>query len=265
MLYDKVAAMLTVRDIASDLPRIDSKCTINDATEEMSFGPDVVGIVVEDNDDIGYVDLSVEWDNPNANVKSWMQPIPSNQIVSESLPIADLAALFATHYFYFVLRRNRVTGIVSYLDLDKIPFKLAFFSMLMGFESALVTGIRRGEKGIRHYLHLLSDQRRAKAIEILALRRQFGSREDSRPEDDQLLDSTCFADRAAIWLKAPDLSVALVGQSKREVRRFMKRVETVRNQIAHGNSVVEVFREPADLILFMQDLAKQTEACVAIG
>ncbi len=265
-IYDQVAAALTVRDIACTLPRIEARLAVAEAASEVTLlGTDIIGIVVEDACEIGYVDLSVEWESPDANVRSWMQPIPPNQIVSESLPIADLVPLFGECFFYFVLRRNRVTGLVSYLDLDKLPFRLALFSILMGLESEMVAGIRDAERGVEHYLSLLSPARLEKAHELLKLRHEFGERDDRRRQTEQLLKCTSFADRAAIWLKDQALASRLGFATKRDGRRFMKLAESVRNQVAHGNSIVELFPAPADLIDFIETLKGETIAASFSG
>ncbi|MFX0201899.1 MAG: hypothetical protein ACFFCW_37795 [Candidatus Hodarchaeota archaeon] len=268
MIYKQITASLKVKDIASDIPVIQAGVTVFDACAELGIADAITGIVEQGGRDIGYIDFGIEWETTDALVESWMVPIPSNEIVSRDLAIANLVPLFADNYFYFVLCGNRVTGIVSYSDLDKLPFKLAFFSLLMALESELASGIRNGEKGVDHYLSLLPPSRREKARKVLRLREEYskrGAHRDIVEQRDRLLECTCFADRAKIWLKDPGLTNRLSFPSKSDARSFLNLAERLRNQIAHGNSILEVFPTPEDLIEFLQTLEEKTKVLSSGG
>ena len=259
-IYSQIATSLTVNDINDAVLHVSAKYDISDVLIEFADAGEIIAVVEDNGYDIGYVDMSVEWTNTNANVKSWMQPIPPSQIVAESLPISNLVPLFTNNYYYFVLRQNRISGLVSYMNLDKIPFKLALFATLMDFEAELISGIRNGAKGTKHYLSTLSPARISKAHEVLKLRKEHGQTSNYKSGAEELLDCTCFADRATIWQKDPDLEKLLGFSSKRQFRQFVVLSERVRNQIAHGNSIVKLFPEPTDLVEFIQTLTSKKSA-----
>ena len=267
-MYEKILLSFTVRDIDADILTIrhDPELTVADAQCEMNGweGLNEIAIIENGNKDIGYIDIGDEYGGPDDFIDSWMQPISPSQIVSESLPIADLVPLFLDNYFYFVLRKNRVGGVVSYNDLDKSPFKLALFSQLIALETAMADGIKHDEKDIQYYLSLLSKKRQRNAEKILIERNKYARHKGQDVCAAEMFECTCFADKKTIYLKEAILFNRLGFTSKIKASKFLTIAENLRNQIAHGQTILTLFGHgrdrPSKLASFLQALSQTINA-----
>lgn len=179
-------------------------------------------------------------------------PISPGMIVAASLPLLELIPLFGSSLFFFVLTRNDLTHVVTYYDLDKLPLKLSLFSLFMELESQIVEAILSSGSEIDRIPTYISKQRLARAEELCRIKyKEVTSR--------RLLLCTTFVDKKEILYKSPKFNEMLPFRSKRLSDRFFARVENVRNQIAHGDSIVSVLKTPAELNCFISDLRMTIE------
>ena len=195
--------------------------------------------LVRDDDHIhGYLNLFESFESPLAGTAGERAiPITAGLIVSASTPLLDMPLLFKKHYFFFVLTRNEITHSVSFQDMDKLPMKLCLFSLLMELEARILELLmlnnygHRSRPPIERYLEYLSKERLEKARNLC--QRKYG-----RESPVGMLHCTTFIDKKQILRRDPEISGMLPFDSKREFDRFFKRVEDVRNQIAHSDSII---------------------------
>ena len=176
-------------------------------------------------------------------------PIKPEIIVPASLPLLELVPLFEKSTFFFILTRNDITHVVSFYDLDKLPFKFSLFSLFMELESQLIELLTIDNYRIEKYLNLLSDQRLSKAKNLCITKH-----EEETPF--KLLLCTTFIDKKEMLIKSPDFKDKLPFESKHKINKFFKKIEFVRNQIAHSDSILGILGVHSELNKFINDLSK---------
>jgi len=183
-------------------------------------------------------------------------PIKPEMMVPASLPLLDLVDLFRHHQlFFFVLTANDITHVVSFYDLDKLPMKLSLFALFMELESEIIELIFSDRSKIESCLRCLTEQRLTKARNLCSIKYK-------RETPENLLLCTTFIDKKEILCKTPEYSGKLPLGGRRERDKFFGLVETVRNQIAHSDSMLGALSTPANLSAFISDL-KRTIAGVS--
>lgn len=174
-------------------------------------------------------------------------PITADLLVSASTPLLDLPELFLKHYFFFILSGHEVTHVVSFQDMDSLPMKLCLFSLFLELESKLLALFSVDTARLQRYLSALSPNRLKKAQDLCEMKYT-----NQIPEN--ILLCTTFIDKKEMILRAPELASKLHFPNKDELGRTFKRIENVRNQIAHGDSVISVLPTPQHFNDFVNEL-----------
>ena len=272
--YRLIANAISVIDIATPLmPSVSPQEQLEAVWEEFVITEGVDPTVeclrlVRDYDHVfGYLDYLESFEAPLAgNAGDRAIPITPDMIVSASTPLLDMPSLFRKHYFFFVLTRNDITHFVSFQDMDKLLMKLCLFSLIMELEAKILELLmlnifgHRWRPSIERYLGYLSKGRLEKARSLCGMK--YG-----RESPGGILRCTTFIDKKQILRKDPEISSRLPFNSRRELDRFFKRVEDVRNQIAHSDSIiahsdsaVHTLATPEKFNAFVVDLGEVTTA-----
>ncbi len=267
--FETVATAFQVADIAQRLAVVPPSYTVQDAfvaiTETLAEFPDSNNffcLVHDEGKTYGYIAAGFVFDEPDEKFDGpedgpageYCTLISPDQIVSRSMPLLELIPLFIQSRFFFVLTRNEITHVVSFDDLDKLPIKLCLFSLIMALEAAMVDLFSGSYKGAETHLKLLPEARYYKALELC----QQKYKDKVTPE--KIILCTTFVDKQTILLRSPHLFGVLPFESKSKAEHFFKQVENLRNQIAHSDSIIEVFKDPDELDDFVVQLRKVTEA-----
>ena len=145
-----------------------------------------------------------------------------------SLPTAVM--LLAETPRMFITTFGRVGGICTRTDLQKPTVRMWLFGMVtiieMGFMQAIEAHLP--EEGWHEYV---SDGRLEKAKVLLAERQR-------RNQDLSLLDCLQFSDKGQIVLRNEDLRNKLGFKSRRRGEETVKRLEALRNNLAHSQDIV---------------------------
>lgn len=178
------------------------------------------------------------------------RPIAITDVVAESTSIIQALKLLTKRQWYFVLRGDRVSGIVARADLRKPPVQMFLFGLVLLFESKLVRLIEN------HYSNgewekCLTEKRLADAQDLL---RKKKARNDALG----LIDCLMLCDKGAIVRKTPEL-LASLGLSKKEAKELFGRAETLRNALAHGEDYLEGIEWPD-----VMDLVEKMEASLTV-
>jgi len=173
-------------------------------------------------------------------------------VVPASLPLLELIPLFQESYFFFLLSRNEITHYVSFSDLDKLPFKFCLFGLFMELESQLVELLSIDNSKTKQYLSLLTKERLKKAEDLC-------TQKYKKETPYHLLLCTTFVDKKEMFMKSLDFKKdELPFESKNKTNRFFRKIEDVRNQIAHSDSILQKLRTPSELNVFINDLSNLT-------
>jgi hypothetical protein len=262
--YELIASTFTTCSIAQPIKMVFSPDTSLMAIWEefMNYNQmeDWCCLVRDDQHIYGY--LSFEdplWDqHPLEGIaRDEVLPIELKTIVPASLPLLELLPLFEKSLFFFILTRNEITHVVTLYDLDKLPFKFSLFSLFMELESQLIELLTIDNSRIEQYLSLLSKQRIVKAKDLC-----IAKYKEETPY--KLLLCTTFIDKKEILIKSPNFNDKLPFESKKKASTFFKKVEFVRNQIAHSDSILEVYRIPSELVKFINELSNLISVIVGL-
>ena len=121
-----------------------------------------------------------------------------------------------------ILTTDRVTGLVSKSDLQKLPVRALLFHVVTHLELAMAAWIRRYLPDETAWLSVLPKGRR-KCIEA-----RYRGLTSSNLAIDRLT-ATMFADKRSVLLKCAALSI-----SRTQAQKELKRVEELRDSLAHS-------------------------------
>lgn len=246
--YQIVSKAFTVLDIASEISLTLEATEKSQNIPELLTEADVLDplcLVRSDQKIIGYLTMEDDFSIAQ-NAGELANPIILEQIVPASTPLLELLPLFNDHFFFFVLAGNRITHLVSFIHIDKLPMKLCLFSLFMELESVMIKRLTENSNA-ELYISYLSETRVNKARELCKLKNKMET-----PES--LLICTTFIDKVNIFQSDKVLSRYLPFRDKKESDRFFGDLEKIRNQIAHGDSILSIINTPPEIQKFVTKL-----------
>lgn len=190
-------------------------------------GFDIAGVKETESSEVtGYVSAA---ELQAGKVRKYTKTITPSILISDSTPISDIVNALLPRDFVFVLCGNCIAGIITKADINKPPVRMYLFGMISLLEMHLNAYIRRYfdcdalEKR-------LPENRRKRAREMYD--KQKGSSEDL-----SLLDCLQLCDKRDLLAKC-DQFIPEIGFPKKEFIVFVKRIENVRNNLAHSRDSV---------------------------
>jgi hypothetical protein len=152
------------------------------------------------------------------------------EVVSETLCFPRLVGLLSHVPRLFVTCFGRVGGIVTRSDLQKPPVRMWLFGMITILEMGLARLIEtRFPDG--NWRDCLSEGRLRKAEALLEERKR-------RNQELDLIDCLQFSDKGQITLKDELLREQVGYVSRRRGEDTIKRLEALRNNLAHSQDIV---------------------------
>ena len=153
-----------------------------------------------------------------------------DQVVPDSTSLTAVIAGLDHHRRLFVSILGHVGGIITRTDLQKPPFRMWLFGMVTLLEMRLSHMIERNCAGDQ-WRRFLSDGRIQKAESLLADRQR-------RNQDLNLLDCLQFSDKGQIVARNRQLLEITQFTSRRSFEDVIKRLESLRNNLAHAQDIV---------------------------
>ena len=117
----------------------------------------------------------------------------------------------------------------------------------MELEAKIIDLLMAESEYLKERLNYLSEARLNKARDLCG---QKYKEETSK----RLLLCTTFIDKKQILRRCPELFNKLPFESKQKIDHFFKRVEKIRNQIAHSDSILTILETPKVFNKFLIDL-----------
>ncbi|MEH6906417.1 hypothetical protein [Neobacillus drentensis] len=222
-LYEK---NITVNSISETM----DTCHLNDDADSIKSmmtikDYDVLG--VEDNGIvIGYV---VRNELEDGSCKEYYRSFSPTELVSESTPLIDTLSIFKEIERIFILEGNRITKVVTRADLQKSPIRMLLFGLISLLEMHLYRIINDYFPEDTWKVHLGSNRVKY-AEELYSLRK-------SRNEAIQLSDCLQICDKRDIILNEAPLQELLGIESKSKGKSFFKKLESLRNNLAHAQNL----------------------------
>lgn len=175
-------------------------------------------------------------ENAGELVSDVLDPLDESNIIAADAGILLFLLKAKVSPCRLILTGDRVTGLVSKSDLQKLPVRALLFHMVTHLELAMAAWIRRHLSDEPEWLALLSEKRR----QCIGVR--YGRLIESNLAIDRLT-ATTFADKRSVLLKCGELST-----SRNEAEKEFKRIEKLRNSLAHSGDYA-LTEEAADQMI----------------
>lgn len=250
--FDVIAHSVRIKDIAQPLIRVDADWRLDDALSEIMMEENWFGAAVEGSKVLGYIALDNHADGDTAREAAL--PIPFSQIVEESSPIIEVIHLFQQHPFFFGLRNNTVSSVVSWQDVDSMLGRIVVMALIMEFELALDDALRHREGEVIGTL--TASRRKLAEVQLQRKLTQLKSRSGRSPT---LYSCLYLADKGKAARVLLGTENGSPWRHKRSIRSSFQRIEDVRNEVAHGGSLLAILPMPADISDFFDTLRYSIE------
>lgn len=238
---------ITAREIAEPLVSFEDDrpaTEIRRFMEDRDF--DVVG-VRRDGAMLGYV---VKEGLEGGSLSDHAQPFEKEQLLGESEPLLNALELLKDTGWVFIQFLNCPVGIVTRGDLQKAPVRMWLFGIISLLEMRLLQSMREAYPN-EEWMSYLPEKRIQAAQDVHAIRRKLNEAID-------LAECLQLCDKKTIYGKSPKLKPLHPFDSKGKWDDFMKRVEDLRNALAHSNSIA--FGSWPDVTRLVEDIEK----CLAL-
>jgi hypothetical protein len=159
-----------------------------------------------------------------------VRPFRVDQILDARAPLSDVAQALIRHDHCFVRAFGQIAGLISREDMQKPVVRMWLFGIVTIVEMALTEEVRRQhvDGGWRA---LLSESRLRKAEVLQQERSRRGQASD-------LLDCLQLGDKGEIAFRDPEVMDLFALDSRQAARRFLGDLESLRNNLAHGQDIV---------------------------
>lgn len=217
----------TAKDIAEPLRSFDSERAAADVRKAMEcHGLDVVG-VRQEGVVVGYA-RRIDLDSGLLGLRA--RSFSSDQLVAGVASLPDVSLVLSRHDSCFVTVLDGVAGVISRYDFEKPIVRMWLFGMITILEIDMVDRIRETWPD-DNWQHLCTTGRLKKAIALHEERQR-----SHQPGD--LLDCLQLTDKAHILMQNPEHKKALGFETANAARRAIRNIESLRNNLAHGQEIV---------------------------
>jgi hypothetical protein len=213
-------------------------------------GYDVVGVRLEGNL-IGYVRRE---DLGAATLAEVVRPLDSTVLVADTEPLLGVFEWLRQRRWLLVGTRGHAWGIVTRGDAQKAPVRMWLFGLVTLAEMHLLRLVRECyPSDTWREQHLLSPGRQKEA-ERLFEKRRHGN------EETDLTDCLQLCDKVTILKKYESVFAHMGFPSKAGADAFFRRVEQLRNLLAHSRDIVtQDWEGLAELVLDLEHFLTRCE------
>lgn len=217
----------TARDIAEPLLSLDGDNSVADALDLMN-DRDIRAVGVRDAGEVaGFLTRE---DSTEGSCRDGMHSFETATVLAEATPLREVFEALDTSPICFVSILGGPAAVVVREDIQKPPVRMWLFGLIAIMEMNLGRELeeRYPEASWRE---VLSPGRFDKALELLAERSR-------RNQLVRLSDCLQFTDKAQILVKDPEVLKEAGFSSKKEALRAIKDLQSLRNNLAHGQDIL---------------------------
>lgn len=167
-----------------------------------------------------------------------------HDLITPNTDIRDCLKLLENRNFLFIIDQSQVTGIVTAADRQKPAVRMMLFGTITIFESQLASLIHL-KYPENTWGDFISELRLENA-------RNYYDELLKKNLDINLINCTQICDKTDIVLRDDKLLNSLTGLSKTEARKLFKKVQNLRNDLAHAQSLQNWFENEGILSLIDQ-------------
>ena len=190
-------------------------------TEMELCGVRVAGLVA------GYVTLS---DLAEGHCVESMRPFSAGQVVSESAGLQAALEVLDHHDYCFLSTLGTVDAFAGRSDVEKAPARMWLFGMITIIEMFVARTIEAQFPDGSWREHVAAGR--------LEHARKLRDERRRRNQYVDLLDCLQLSDKAQILIRDPESAQEMGFESRREAKEAIKRLESLRNNLAHSQEIV---------------------------
>lgn len=218
--------MFCARDIAESLPSYEWDITERELLHHLNnIDMPVIGLRKD-----GFVNGYVLLDETNTKPACLKRRFMDTQLVDIDTPLLSVIAVLVHHQFCFVTSMGKVAGVLSRNDIQKPVVRMWLFGIITLLEQYIADQIKltwpNGD-----WLKFAGPARLTKAEALKEERERRG-------QQCELLDCVQLSDKLLILLENPIHLERFGYSSKREAKKGVKEIESLRNNLAHGQDIV---------------------------
>tara|TARA_R110002049_G_scaffold305772_1_gene503227 strand:- start:320 stop:1660 length:1341 start_codon:yes stop_codon:yes gene_type:complete len=214
------------RDIAESFPSYDWDITEREALHHFgTSNTPVLGLRKS-----GYIYGYVLVDETNKKLACLKRRFMDTQLVDIDTPLLSVIAVLVHSQYCFVTSMGQVAGVISRNDIQKPVVRMWLFGLITLTEQYLTDQIKAVWPD-EQWVKLAGETRLAKA-------RQLKEERGRRGQYCELLDCFQLSDKAFIYMSEPSHIEAFGYSSKQEAKKVIKELESLRNNLAHGQDIV---------------------------
>lgn len=220
------ATTFTARHILETLPSLDSTTSLDQLKKVVIEGQhQVVGIRFG-----GHLTCYLtNADSVAANGQLQPRPILSRQVVELDAPLVDVIHILTVFDCCFVAIFGTIIGVIQRSDLEKPVVRMWLFGLIMLIDMNVSAAIKQLWPD-KSWQSLLASTRLEKAKKL------FAERQRCRMSG-ELLDCLQLADKMQLLMHSHSFLEQSGFASLNAARRVFKDLETLRNNLAHGQNV----------------------------
>lgn len=217
----------TAADLAEALLSVDDDAEVSAAMAVLDADTNRVIGVRQQGSIRGW--LSREEITNNSSVRHACRPFDPATVISEAASLNEVVCLLNSHVRLFVRAFGQVCGVITRNAVEKPPIRMWLFGLVTISEQR-VTRLIAELMPNDAWNSRLTDGRLQKALELQRLRH-------SRGQHPSLLDCLQFADKGQIVARDESLRQRTRFASRKEVERFVRSLEDLRNNLAHSQDI----------------------------
>ncbi len=219
---------IVARDIAEPLPSFDATTPASDVRTSMAEQRYRVAGVRSDGLATGFLVFEELGEGPCGEA---VHDFATAVVLADSALLLDVVRALDTVPWIFVRSMGTVAGIITRRDLQDPPVRMWLFGLITVLEMRFLALIRQHFHRDEGWMQYLSPSRLEKARQLQAERQR-------RSLDAHLLDCLQFADKGQIVVRNDTLRNQAGFASRRRGDEVIKRLERLRNNLAHAQDIV---------------------------
>ena len=215
------------QDIAEPLPSFDAERACEEIRPILEEGSlDVVGLRVRGTVS-GY---ALKTDLADGYCRDHLRPFRPGQVIHQEDPLSDVIHVLTISDRAFLSAFNQIVGVIGRGDVNKPVMRMWLFGVIILAEMEL-TRLIEVHYPDGSWRPLVSAGRLDRAVALHEERQR-------RNQPCKLVECLQLSDKAHVLLDHPD-GLSLFGlESKRVGKRVIKELESLRNNLAHGQDIV---------------------------
>lgn len=148
-------------------------------------------------------------------------------LIAGETPLSKAVGILQKRGFCFVIIEDTIRKILTRSDLNKLPVRVYLTTLLAHLEGLLADTIHSAFPE-NSWLDLLTDEKRRDRIKSL-----FNTKQ-AEDFDTRLIDCTMLSDKSLIIQNSAEIREQVAASSKKELKRQVGRIRTLRDRLAHG-------------------------------